>query len=137
MSSPPTNVCDVRLAFLRPIIFGELKLKKRYGTLPTSSINPSPPEFPAWSNTVQSIPDPTGLQGFVNCDILQIYLIIKLEPIALAEDNVVNDVTESANIGLSLTGANTPTADMPAIVPDVPLTGGNIVTSTDNQEVVI
>ena len=131
------DVCDVHLAFLHPGAFGELKLKKCCGTLPSPSLDPSPPEFPAWSNTVQSIPDTSGLQGFVNCDILQAYLNIKPEPIALARDSVVYDVTESTNISLPLTGANTSTADMPAIMPDVPLSGGNTVTSTDDQEVVI
>ena len=41
------DVCDVRLAFLHPGIFGELKLKKCYGTMPTPSFDPSPPEFPS------------------------------------------------------------------------------------------
>ena len=92
--------------------------------------------FPAWSNTEQSTTDPTGLQGFVNSDILQTYLNIKPEPSTVVEDNVVNEVIDSANNSLPLTGANTPTADMPEIVAGEPLTGGNIVITSEIQEVI-
>ena len=44
------DVCDLKLVFLRPGIFGELKLKKKHGQLPPLIVEHSPPEFPTWTD---------------------------------------------------------------------------------------
>ena len=48
-------MCDLKLVFLRPGIFGELKLKKRHGQLPPLIVEHSPPEFPVWTDTVPGV----------------------------------------------------------------------------------
>ena len=75
------DASDVYLVYLRPGIFGELRLKRKYTDV--SELPISPPEFPAWSNngdnntTIVSMP---GLEGFVDNELLYTYLNIKQSP---------------------------------------------------------
>ena len=74
------EACDVYLVYLRPGIFGELRLKKKYTGI--TEFASSLPEFPSWSGegadtTIVSMP---GLKGFVDNDLLYTYLNIKLAP---------------------------------------------------------
>ena len=47
------DVCDLKLVFFRPGIFGKLKLKKKHGQLNPLIVEHSPPEFPTWTDTAQ------------------------------------------------------------------------------------
>ena len=48
------DACNVHLIFLRPGIFAELILKKKYQISKTPSPNESPPEFPQWTMNNQN-----------------------------------------------------------------------------------
>ena len=123
------DVCDVHLAFLHPGMFGDPKLKKRHGTMPLPSVDPSPPEFPAWSNTVQSIVNLPGLQCFIDSDLLQTYLNIKPEPPTVNKNETEHMPDVRKNTSLSLTGRNIPQMDksesVVAVQTLLPLNGGN------------
>ena len=88
------DVCDVHLAFLCPGISGELRLKKCHGTLPTLVLQPSPPEFLAWTSGEQSIVNLPRLEGFVDSSLLQTYLNIKHE----LTDDVAEDAMNGGNM---------------------------------------
>ena len=74
------DMCDLHLVFLRPGIYSELKLKKQHGCLPPPITDPSPPEFPAWSQNDSQMLSLPNLEGFVDSDLLKQYLNIKEEP---------------------------------------------------------
>ena len=58
------DVCDLHFVFLRPGIYSELKLKRQHGCLPPPIIDPSPPEFPAWTQNVSSTVSLPNLEDF-------------------------------------------------------------------------
>ena len=92
--------------------------------MPPPSADPSPPEFPAWSNTVQSIVNLPGLQGFIDSDLLQTYLNIKLEPPVMNGNLPEHMANLSENNSLTLMGGNKPDNDTVAHT-HMPLNGGN------------
>ena len=65
--------CDLHLVYIRPGIFGELKLKKKYGdTIPLIS----PPEFPAWSTDVNTSTAENSMLENSSANLLSTFLNI-------------------------------------------------------------
>ena len=69
------DTCDVHLIFLRPGIFTELRLKKKYQTPRSSSLTESPPEFPNW--TADNLENPTDMNKKLDSALLKLYLNIQ------------------------------------------------------------
>ncbi len=74
------DVCDLKLVFLRPGIYGELKLKRKFGQGTTLILEHSPPEFPAFSESQLEVFNLPDLSGFVDSSLLNTFLNIKQEP---------------------------------------------------------
>ena len=122
------DICDLKLVFLRPGIFGELKLKRKHGKLPPLIVEHSPPEFPAWTDTqpgeLSSITYLPNMEATQNTEQSVTETIIKQE-VSDTDNNtsaqmpVKVETMEYYNVSAT----NTPPAISP---PTLPLNGGNI-----------
>ena len=96
------DACDLHLVFLHPGIIGELKLKKKFGSVRPKT---SPPEFPQWASdhmgtdsdnnekeaTTGNDSGTDAIEGFKNSTLLKAFLNIP--------DENMNGATNGGNVG--------------------------------------
>ena len=99
------DTCDVHLIFLRPGIFAELILKKKYQTPRSSSLTESPPEFPNW--TADSPEKSTDMnKKLADSTLLKLYLNI--------QDSGTTDVSEhDSSIKMELPNTDVKVGNLP------------------------
>ena len=105
--------CDLHLIYLRPGIFGELRLKKKFGeTIPMIS----PPEFPVWSTEDSQNSTDDSLGNSTN-NLLLTFLNVNPDNEALNLQESVNQ--DSINSRNDISGEPDSNDNTPIVHPDI------------------